>query len=245
MGRHRIVFAAGAFSLAAQTLLFRELLVAFHGSELATGAFFGTWLCWVTVGAWLGRHLPPRGRRPEWALLAYVSALAAQVDDALRATLRWDGTGDTDLGVYVVYRDGAEVGRTPAVRRLFRDADVAAGRSYTYAVAAVDTLGNEGPRSEPLAVLVGDPDPPRRVYNVRAERAAGGVALVWPAVPDADVAGYRVEGAIAPTGVFRAVGGLREGTAATVPTSAGPWFRVVAVDTSGNESGPSEAVRAE
>ena len=58
-----LVFAAGLFSLAVQTVLLREQLVAFGGSELGTGVFLATWLGWVGAGALLGRRW--LDRRPD------------------------------------------------------------------------------------------------------------------------------------------------------------------------------------
>ncbi len=46
-----VVFSIGFFALAAQTLLFRDFLVAFEGTELAIGAFFSSWLIWLSLGA--------------------------------------------------------------------------------------------------------------------------------------------------------------------------------------------------
>jgi len=50
-----LVFSAGLFALAAQSILFRDFLAVFEGSEPAIGAFFGLWLLWVAVGATCGR----------------------------------------------------------------------------------------------------------------------------------------------------------------------------------------------
>jgi len=67
--------------------------------------------------------------------------------------LVWAPVADMDLAGYNVYRREAggtpvklnvELVRTPA----YRDASVAAGKSYLYAVSAVDVRGNESARSE-------------------------------------------------------------------------------------------------
>lgn len=47
--------AVGAFSIAAQTVLIREYLVFFHGSEIAFGVFFGAWFFWIAAGSTLLR----------------------------------------------------------------------------------------------------------------------------------------------------------------------------------------------
>lgn len=61
-----LIFSLGFFALTAQTLLFRDFLVAFEGNELGLGAFFGAWFLWVALGAcgarfarrMLGAHVP-------------------------------------------------------------------------------------------------------------------------------------------------------------------------------------------
>ncbi len=84
MHRSAVIFAAGVFSLVAQTVLLRELFVAFHGNELGTGVFFASWLVWVAVGAIGARALG--GRLPEdreqtlaWLALAYLPAVGLQL----------------------------------------------------------------------------------------------------------------------------------------------------------------------
>jgi chitodextrinase len=71
----------------------------------------------------------------------------AVVDEQVDAiVLSWtDSIDDVAVAEYVVYRDGAEAGRTPVVN--FRDSGLAADTTYTYAVSAVDTSGNESARS--------------------------------------------------------------------------------------------------
>ena len=67
--------------------------------------------------------------------------------------LVWAPVTDMDLAGYNVYRHEAggpavklntEVVKTPA----FRDAQVIAGKTYFYAVSAIDQRGNESARSE-------------------------------------------------------------------------------------------------
>ena len=57
-GRALIVFALGFFALAAQTLLFRDFLTAFEGTELAVGGFFGAWFLWIAAGAYGAKRRP-------------------------------------------------------------------------------------------------------------------------------------------------------------------------------------------
>jgi spermidine synthase len=73
----------GAFSLAAQTVLLREYLVAFHGNELAVGFFFASWFFWIAIGAaffLLSNRLSSffYTKLPYW-LLVYALTLPAQI----------------------------------------------------------------------------------------------------------------------------------------------------------------------
>ncbi|MBS3104887.1 fibronectin type III domain-containing protein [Candidatus Woesearchaeota archaeon] len=66
--------------------------------------------------------------------------------------LNWDESKDKDFSHYVVYRENAgPIALTkPANFNLYIDALVDSGRSYTYQVSAVNILGKEGEKSEPV-----------------------------------------------------------------------------------------------
>jgi len=49
--RRLLVFSYGLFTIAAQSLLFREFLTAFEGSDISVGIFFGCWFLWVGAAA--------------------------------------------------------------------------------------------------------------------------------------------------------------------------------------------------
>ncbi len=46
-----LIFSYGLFTIAAQTLLFRDFLTTFEGNDISVGIFFGSWLAWIAVGA--------------------------------------------------------------------------------------------------------------------------------------------------------------------------------------------------
>lgn len=77
-----IVFALGAYALLAQTLLFRQFLSIFEGSEFGIATFFSSWLLWVAVGALLTRLTQAWNRRLsphlDLLLLLYIPAFLAQ-----------------------------------------------------------------------------------------------------------------------------------------------------------------------
>jgi len=51
--RSLLVFSYGLFTIAAQTLLFREFISSLEGSDISVGVFFGSWFLWVGAGALL------------------------------------------------------------------------------------------------------------------------------------------------------------------------------------------------
>ncbi|MEO1477202.1 MAG: hypothetical protein AAFV01_01355 [Bacteroidota bacterium] len=180
------------------------------------------------------------------------SYIAATSDEGLRVALAWPASVSKDVTAYLVRRrdPGATrdsiVARVPKGDRYLRDEAVSPGQTYQYTVAAIDSLGNEGFPSPADTLLLRDPSPPRTARNLQAQAEAGSVALAWEPVPAADLMGYRVERATTPSGVYApAHQGLVPESMWTDPAGAvGQWYRVVAVDTSGNESRPSTAVQA-
>jgi Na+-translocating ferredoxin:NAD+ oxidoreductase RnfG subunit len=49
--RGSLIFSYGLFTIAAQSLLFREFLTTFEGNDISVGIFFGSWFLWVGLGA--------------------------------------------------------------------------------------------------------------------------------------------------------------------------------------------------
>ena len=68
--------------------------------------------------------------------------------------LKWNEAKGNDFSHYVVYRSdiGAIALTKPSNFNLFIDALVDSGKSYTYQVSAVNTLGKEGPKSDEATV---------------------------------------------------------------------------------------------
>ncbi|MHC4566168.1 MAG: spermine/spermidine synthase domain-containing protein, partial [Planctomycetota bacterium] len=80
--RGSLVFSYGLFSIAAQTLLFREFITAFEGNDISVGIFFGSWFLWVGAGAILARKAKGLAEvlvaNIELLLLAYLPAFVLQ-----------------------------------------------------------------------------------------------------------------------------------------------------------------------
>jgi len=57
-GRGLLIFCYGLFSIAAQTLLFREFVTTFEGNDISVALFFSSWFLWVGAGAVLVNRMP-------------------------------------------------------------------------------------------------------------------------------------------------------------------------------------------
>jgi hypothetical protein len=87
--------------------------------------------------------------------------LAASGPDAI--TLVWEAVADKDLGGYKVWRK--EEGRAdficltdkPIIENTYTDRAVEKEKRYTYAIAAVDTQGNESPKSAAVSEMIKEP----------------------------------------------------------------------------------------
>ena len=80
--RSFFIFSYGLFTIAAQTLLFREFITTFEGNDIAVGIFFGSWFLWVGIGALAvyksKKLLEGLQRNIEFLLLGYIPAFILQ-----------------------------------------------------------------------------------------------------------------------------------------------------------------------
>ena len=80
--RALLIFSYGLFSIAAQTLLFREFTNTFEGNDISVGIFFGTWFLWVGLAAILVNKIQTVAntllKHIEFLLLCYLPALILQ-----------------------------------------------------------------------------------------------------------------------------------------------------------------------
>lgn len=178
------------------------------------------------------------------------NVVSAQNRDGVRVNIVWGGSLSRDVGSYNLYRkiDNREYELTEELEsdlRSFRDEEIEIGKTYTYAISAVDTSGNESDLIESESVLVKRSNPPRRVRNVRAVQTSDGVQVRWEPVASEHLAGYKVYVADRSTGNFEPIHeNLISETSLTADTGTESiWFRVTALDITGNESRPSEPVR--
>ncbi|KAA9083798.1 malectin domain-containing carbohydrate-binding protein, partial [Microbacterium radiodurans] len=174
-----------------------------------------------------------------------------------RLLLSWDASTSSDVVGYNVYRSTTPgVAVTAANKRNvipFTGAEyvdiVAADTTYYYVVTAVDGAGNESPASpEATGVFVSTPDTEAPVAPTALAAVNGDatVTLTWTASAASDVAGYRVYRSLE-TGAFlgdvvASGDALVTGTTWVDPDADNGttyFYQVTAVDTSGNESAPS------
>ncbi|MEM1093975.1 MAG: hypothetical protein AAGJ10_05190 [Bacteroidota bacterium] len=166
----------------------------------------------------------------------------ATVEEQRALRLQWLPVRAADATTYTVYRDGEAMTQLDATRTAWLDEQVTKGQAYRYTVTATDSLGNESMPSEAAEVTMRDGRPPRPVPNIIARPSRqGGATIHWTPITAADLAGYRIYRAEIATGVYTQVGevGFSAAEWRDPEGDIGHWYRVIAVDTSGNESRPS------
>ncbi len=179
------------------------------------------------------------------------TGLLAINDRGIRVNLNWNASPSLTTEEYIIHRSSpdnplmAQLTRVPASARFYRDEEVETGRVYVYALTAVDRAGNESEYSNTDTLFFRSSNPPRSVRNLQAIERNGGVYMRWERVPDNDLAGYRVYRSDVPSGVYELLNQdlLRETEYFDSEGSASHWYRVRAVDESGNESRPGQSVR--
>jgi fibronectin type 3 domain-containing protein len=157
---------------------------------------------------------------------------------------RADGTG-TRLRL-----TGTPIVRNDASPLQYRDRDVASRTAYRYDVTAVDVLGQESAPSPVMSVVPADHTAPAVPTGLAVDPGDGIVRLVWRMSPETDVAGYHVERSTGLTAPYARLSrslvaaGDPEWTDSTVTGGRGYFYRVIAVDSAGNASAPSNALSA-
>jgi fibronectin type 3 domain-containing protein len=182
------------------------------------------------------------------------SFVRADNDAGIRINVSWNNTGSGDAVKYIAYRqplDSAvtKIKELPISQNSFRHAQVTMGSKYRYGISVVDSVGNESEPAFSDTVKVRDYDPPRGVRNVRifsTESGEDGYRIKWEPVVAQDLQGYKVYYSNISTGVYKPLtdAPITDTSFMDPNGQAGRWYRVVAVDISGNESKPSEPVKA-
>lgn len=156
--------------------------------------------------------------------------------------LAWLPNTDPNLAGYNLYRNGSKINSAPLTETTYTDTGLTNGITYEYAVTAVDQDGNESGRSGTVALAPGDTLPPAPPAGITAAEGSSQVTLTWTANAESDLASYNI---------------YRDGVKAnSAPVTSASFtdtglsndrtyqYTVTAVDRSGNESQPSNVIRA-
>jgi hypothetical protein len=164
-----------------------------------------------------------------------VSDLAASVTST-SVRLTWGAASD-DHGVlgYRIWQDGVLVGTRSG--GAFSSYSLQPETAYTWTVRAIDTAGQLGePATVAATTRAPDLTPPTPVEATLTAENQSWAMLTWTAASDdVGVSGYRVYR----DGVLYATTGVGE---LEVRVEAGATYWVTAIDSSGNESVPSNEV---
>jgi serine protease len=181
------------------------------------------------------------------------TGLTASAGNATVA-LDWSNNNEADLDGYIVYRATNAGGPFSALNATllaasaYTDNAVTNGTTYYYRVTAVDTSGNESSNSSTASATPNAPDttPPSAPTGLSASAGNGAVALDWANNTESDLDGYIVYRATSAAGPYSALTSNPVGASAytdnAVANGTTYYYRVTAVDTSGNESADSATV---
>ncbi len=186
---------------------------------------------------------------PDVTAPAAPNGVQAVVENNSRIAIFWNPSPARDVMSYVVYRretGSSKLTATPvtAHTRRLEDTQVERGTTYAYWVTAADSAGNESLQSAPFEIQMRDFAPPRSVRNVQLSANDGVVSIAWEPVSAFDMAGYEVLRASRLTGTYAAITSdlLTDNNWQDPDQSATRCYRVLAIDTSGNRSRPSQPV---
>lgn len=171
----------------------------------------------------------------------------------LDVLLTWEKSTSEDLAGYDIYRSRKSDGQYHKLNKIllskpeFTDKVTKAG-PYYYHVSAVDSSGNQG-KSDPVFVEVHDIVPPASPSDVTAKADTGKVIINWQKGKESDLMGYLIYRTIRNDNKDRFVllnsKPVNENSFTDkLPRSARNKFlyKVIAIDSAYNKSGPSESV---
>jgi hypothetical protein len=154
-----------------------------------------------------------------------------------------------DANKYIIYKAElgkkkiklAEFNKTPIY---YTDTLNSKGTSYVYSVTVVDTAGNVSKASVKDSIIFKDFSPPPAPRNVKARFKNNVVKLTWVESIDFDMAGYNIYRADYPSGDYKLLNKklIKEASFTDKTGNKNNFYRIKAVDTSGNESKYDETV---
>ncbi|MCW2802342.1 MAG: large repetitive protein [Propionibacteriaceae bacterium] len=184
------------------------------------------------------------GTRKDATKPAAVKGLSGTQADS-SVTLEWaDGT-EADLAGYVVSRATSAGGSyiklttSPISASTYEDKAATRGGSYYYKVSAVDFSGNSSSATS-VAVLPPDVTAPKSVAGITASADTSRIKLDWSSNNESDLAGYHVYRGATVDGDFTKLTATPRTSSdysdTTAPVGVASFYRVTAVDKTGNES---------
>ncbi|MFW5761384.1 MAG: hypothetical protein ACOCXH_10420 [Cyclobacteriaceae bacterium] len=171
-------------------------------------------------------------------------------EDGRYGFLSWASSASADTKYYRIYKKAVdsvvyELTTVEKNVKTWRDSVLTKGKEYLYAITAIDSLGNESEQRWSDTLSFKDFYPPSRVRNLRFVQADDQLKIIWEPVSSGDLVGYNLYHADIPTGVFTKINSqplqVTEFEADALPKDV--WFRVRAIDSSGNEGKYSEPVK--
>jgi fibronectin type 3 domain-containing protein len=160
-------------------------------------------------------------------------------------TLNWTRNTEGNVAGYRVYRASSSTGPFNVIASLvtnnsFLDTTAPLGQTSHYRVTAVDVHGQESAHGSANAVRSGDTSPPAAPSGLVASGTSGGITLDWFNNTESDLAGYNIYRSSSSNGTFTKLNATLLASSdyfdANAPSNATSFYRVTAVDTSGNES---------
>ena len=126
----------------------------------------------------------------------------------------------------------------------FVDTVATKGKSYIYSIAVIDTAGNISKVNAKDSIIFRDFSPPPAPRNIKARLQKGSVKLSWVKSIDFDMFGYNVYRSDYPTGEYKLLNKKPITEISYIDKSGNEkyFYRVRAVDTSGNESKYNETI---
>lgn len=176
--------------------------------------------------------------------------VSGQNIDGVRIEVSWMNSTSADIFSYQLFKEQGDselilIDTLDRSERNFRDEQIQPGQEYRYAVSAVDSIGNISDPTFSDYILAANSDPPRQIRNVRISQRNNRLELHWEPVGSTDLAGYRVYRSTTSNGIYELLNDepISETLFNLNEQANRYWYHVRAVDTSGNESRPSEPVR--
>ncbi len=135
-------------------------------------------------------------------------------------------------------KEAKKLGVFDKVPVYYRDTSVIKGINYIYYAVAIDTVGNVSEPSRTDSIFFKDFSPPPAPRDILAKDLNGKVEITWGKVTDFDMVGYNIYRSDFPTGTFKKINDKVIIDTQYVDNTGNKnyFYRIKAVDTSGNES---------